>query len=114
MLSLQRRAVLGTALAALCLAGLSGCEQPAHKPQTAQIVVDQMAFGPAPAELHVGDTLMWINRDMFEHSATAKDGQFDVDLPSGAAGSTVLTKAGMIQYACKFHPGMTGQIVVSE
>lgn len=109
---LTRRALAaGGLLAALWLAG---CEPAARTPKTAQIVVDQLAFAKTPDDLHVGDTLQWVNRDMFEHTATAKDGQFDLDLPPGAARQVVLQRAGSIQYYCKFHPGMTGQITVSD
>jgi plastocyanin len=93
---------------------VSCAPQPARTPQTATIVVDQLAFGAAPPELRVGDTLKWANHDMFQHSATAKDGQFDVDLPAGATRGVVLKKTGIISYICHYHPGMTGQITVSE
>jgi plastocyanin len=77
------------------------------------IVVDQLAFGAAPADLHVGDTVVWANHDMFEHSATANDGSFDVDLKPGANGKVVLGRAGQIAYYCRFHPGVTGQLTVA-
>lgn len=100
-------------------AGLLGCAcllaacQPARPAKTAVIAIDQLAFGSAPADLHVGDTVEWVNHDMFEHTATAKDGQFDVDLQPGASGEVVLKRSGSVGYYCRFHPGMTGQITVS-
>lgn len=109
---LTRRVLVAGAL--LAVVGLAACQPQKPAPKTAQIVVDQLAFGKAPDDLHVGDTLQWVNRDMFEHTATAKDGQFDVDLPAGATREVVLQRAGIIQYYCKFHPGMTGQITVSD
>ncbi|GAA0328839.1 hypothetical protein GCM10009087_43820 [Sphingomonas oligophenolica] len=45
-----------------------------------------MAFGAPPPDLHVGDTILWVNRDLFRHTATARDGGFDPDLsPAGTA-----------------------------
>ncbi len=77
------------------------------------IVLDDMAFGPVPAEVHPGDTITWRNDDIFRHSATANDDSFDVDLPAKSSASMVVGAAGNIDFFCKFHPGMTGTLVVS-
>lgn len=76
------------------------------------VVVDKMAFGEMPTELHVGDTIIWKNDDMFRHSATAGDQSFDVDLPVDTEVVMPLTVAGEWSFICKFHPGMTGTLVV--
>ncbi len=75
------------------------------------IVVDKMAFGPMPADVRAGDIIEWVNRDIFEHSATARDASFDVDLK---AGTTVRTTAvaGTVAFFCKFHPTMQASLVV--
>jgi plastocyanin len=78
------------------------------------VVIDQMKFGALPAKLHVGDTISWVNRDLFRHSATARDGSFDIDLPAGKSGTITLRKAGAIAFACKYHPGMTGVLQVTK
>ncbi|MHB1273736.1 MAG: cupredoxin domain-containing protein [Rhodanobacter sp.] len=75
------------------------------------IVIDKMQYGPMPAGLHAGDVIEWVNRDIFEHSATARDGRFDVDLKPGATVRTTAV-AGTTAFFCKFHPGMTGTLVV--
>lgn len=76
------------------------------------VLVDKMAFGEMPAELHVGDTITWKNDDIFRHSATADDQSFDVDLPAETEVVMPLTVAGEWNFICKFHPGMTGTLVV--
>ena len=53
-------------------------------PRTHIIVIDKMKFGAMPTDLHAGDRLVWLNKDMFRHTATANDGSFDVDLKPGA------------------------------
>ena len=107
----RRTLAAGVLLAAVLLIG---CEQQKRAPTTAQILIDQLAFAKSPDDLHVGDTVQWVNHDLFEHTATAKDGQFDLDLPPGATRQVVLQRTGIIQYYCKFHPGMAGQITVSD
>ncbi|MGH7028309.1 cupredoxin domain-containing protein [Brevundimonas sp.] len=82
-------------------------------PRTHTIVVDKMKFGPAPAGVRVGDTVTWVNRDLFRHSATASNRAFDVDLPPGATGTAVMRTAGTFPYICRFHTAMTAQIVVA-
>ncbi|HEY4200666.1 MAG TPA: cupredoxin domain-containing protein [Devosiaceae bacterium] len=77
-----------------------------------RVVLDQMAFGPVPPQAHVGDTIIWQNKDIFRHSATAQDGSFDVDLPAHSEARMTVTAAGTIVFYCKFHPDMTGQLVV--
>lgn len=100
--------------AALVLAGASGAAvQAAPAPRTFTIAMDRMAFGPAPAGLKAGDVIVWENRDIFRHTATARDGAFNVDLPPKAKARTVLRRGGRIAYYCKYHPGMTGQLVVA-
>lgn len=76
------------------------------------IVIDKMAFGDLPAELHVGDTITWKNDDLFRHTATAEDKSFDLDLPVKSEAVMQLTAPGEWNFICKFHPGMTGTLVV--
>jgi len=82
--------------------------------QTHVVVIDKMKFGPVPAQVKVGDTILWENRDLFRHTATAKDGSFNIDLPAGAKGKTLIRKAGAIAFTCKFHPGMRGVLEVAK
>lgn len=75
------------------------------------IVIDKMQYGPMPTDVRVGDVIEWTNKDILEHSATARDGRFDVDLKPGASGHITAT-AGTLVFFCKFHPTMTATLVV--
>ena len=79
---------------------------------TIQITVDQMAFTKEKVTATVGDTIEWINKDVVDHTSTAKKGEWNVSLPPGAKAQTVLKKAGTFEYLCKYHPNMTGTVVV--
>lgn len=82
--------------------------------RTYSVTIDKMKFAPVTAKLRVGDRIVWVNRDMFQHSATAADHSFDVDLRAGAKGVTVLRRAGTTAFSCKYHPGMRGVLHVAR
>ena len=79
---------------------------------TYTVVIDKRKFGPIPVGLRQGDTILWVNRDILRHTATAVDHAFDVDLPAGKAGKTVIERSGTIPFSCRFHPGMKGALQV--
>lgn len=92
---------------------LCAAEAPAAAaPHTYTVVMDKLKFGPLPTGLHKGDTIVWVNKDMFRHTATATDHSFDIDLMPGKAGKTVLTKSGSIPFICRYHPNMRGVLSV--
>src|SRR5712675_576553 len=84
---------------------------PAHA-ATIQIVMENLVV-PAEASAKVGDTVEWINKDVFVHTATARNGDFDVTMPPKKTGTLVLKKAGMIDYYCRFHPNMKATLEVA-
>jgi plastocyanin len=102
--------------ALLAAAALAVAAMPAHAApaRTVTIFIDKMKFGPVPAGLRVGDTVQWVNRDFFRHSATAADRSFDVDMNPKQAGKVVLRHAGAIAFTCKYHPAMKGVIQVAR
>ena len=63
-------------------------------------------FAPAEVSAKVGDTIEWINKDVFVHTATARNGDFDVNMPPKKTVTSVLKKAGTVEYYCRFHPNM--------
>ncbi len=84
----------------------------AAQPKTITVTVDKMAFSPATIEAKVGDTVEWVNKDAFAHTATVKGG-WEVMLPIKKSGSVTVDKAGTIDYFCRFHPNMKGTINVA-
>jgi plastocyanin len=76
------------------------------------IAASGIAFVPAKVSARVGDTIEWINKDFVVHSATARNGDWDVKLPVHKTGRVQLKKPGRIAYYCRLHPNMTGEIDV--
>ncbi|MGB5853391.1 MAG: cupredoxin domain-containing protein, partial [Rhodanobacter sp.] len=75
------------------------------------VVIDKMAFGPMPVDVRAGDIIEWANHGILEHTATARDGSFDIDLKPGAT-ARMTAKAGSFIVFCKFHPTMQANLVV--
>ena len=73
---------------------------------TLQITMDNLVISPAEASAKVGDTIEWVNKDVFAHTATAKNGDFDVAQPPKKTVTSVLKKAGTVEYYCRYHPNM--------
>ena len=78
------------------------------------VTVSGFAFSPAQVRAKVGDTVEWVNKDFFTHTATARSGAFDVQLPGGGSGRTVVRAAGTFDYYCTHHGNMVGQLVVTK
>lgn len=75
--------------------------------------MDKMIFSPTETTASVGDTIEWVSNDILAHAATARNGDWDVAIAAKKTVSTVLKKAGPIDYYCRYHPNMTGRIVVA-
>ncbi|HEY3949214.1 cupredoxin domain-containing protein [Phenylobacterium sp.] len=105
-------AALATAPAAAPLAKPHAAA--AGKPALYVITLDNMKFGPAPAHVKVGDTIEWDNNDIFLHSATARDTSFNVELKPKARMRMTFIRPGVFPFYCRYHPGMTGTLVVSK
>jgi plastocyanin len=95
----------------LCSALVLG--QSGARAETIRIETSKILFAPAEIKARVGDVLEWVNNDFVAHTATARDGRFDVMLEPGQSGSTRLQKAGSFDYYCRYHPNMTGRVTVS-
>jgi len=82
--------------------------------ETIHVRIAQVAYSSAQISAHVGDTVEWDNSDIVAHTATARNGAWDVTIAPNNKTSVVLGSPGTIEYYCGFHPNMTGQITVNE
>lgn len=96
-----------TALAAVFLS----MAVPAHA-ATIEVTMENLVISPTEISAKVGDTITWINKDVFAHTATARNGDFDVTLPPEKSATSVLKKAGTIEYYCRYHPNMKATLKI--
>ena len=57
---------------------------------TIQVTMETLVISPAEASAKVGDTIEWINKDVIAHTATARNGDWDVMMPPN-----VMTRTSM-------------------
>ena len=88
--------------------------QSGARAETIRVEISRILFAPAAIKARVGDVVEWVNSDFVAHTATARDGRFDVVLEPGKSGRTTLQKAGMVDYYCRYHPNMSGRVSVNE
>ena len=80
---------------------------------TIEVTIDKLVFSPATVEAKVGDTIEWVNKDAFAHTATVKGG-WEVMIPPKATASLTLKTAEAVDYLCRFHPNMKGRLDVTQ
>jgi plastocyanin len=102
-------ATLGLAALGIVVSGISVPARAA----TIQISMQNLEIMPAAASAKVGDTVEWVNKDIFVHTATARNGDWDVTLPPKKTVRLVLKKAGTVDYFCRFHPNMRATLTIA-
>jgi plastocyanin len=111
----MRIALLGAALV-LILNGMDvGAGERAKPKKTYTVTMEGMKFQPEALTVVSGDTVIWVNKDLVAHTATAPDGTFDSKLiaPDESWKLTVRTP-GNVPYGCTYHPTMKGTLEVGK
>jgi plastocyanin len=80
--------------------------------ETIPVTIKGLVFLPAQTHAKVGDTIEWINQDFVVHTATARNGDWDVVIAAHKSARQILTKAGTIEYYCRFHPNMKATVTI--
>ena len=92
---------------ALCALAIGGVhvEAATRKPVTHTITIESARFSPADLTIHPGDTVVWVNKDIFAHTATSKRPGFDSKvIQPGASWRYRVTSKGEFAYTCSLHP----------
>jgi plastocyanin len=98
-------------LAAVC-ASAAGAAQDAGG-RTHSVTIDGVQFHPEELTVHLGDRIVWTNKDPFPHTVTAVNKLFDShNVAPEASWTYVASKRGEYPYGCTLHPTMKGKITV--
>lgn len=117
--------VFGNSVIIFCtLFLLNGCSSPNtdnNKNQSAKevtsqapdtVVIQQMQFVPEKLDVKVGDTVVWINKDLVDHDVTADNNNafYSDTLKVGKEWKMVIKDSG--SYHCSIHPSMKGSLLI--
>jgi plastocyanin len=87
--------------------------------KTHHVIMENMKTVPETLEVKVGDTIVWENRDLVPHTATAltRAGESKPSFDSGSIAPNASFKfkakrAGNYPYQCLFHPTMKADLTV--
>ena len=110
---LNRRLVVRAVAFGLVLTSMSaGAAACVSRPVTHTVTIDSTMFQPADLTVNAGDTIVWINKDFFPHTATSQ-GLFDSGaIAPGRSWQYKPSDPGEIDYVCTLHPAMTGKLRV--
>ena len=80
---------------------------------THTVVIENLQFSPKELTVNRGDRVVWVNKDLFPHTATAEGRGFDShSIAANASWSYVASKPGTFPYGCTFHPTMKATLTV--
>lgn len=99
----------------LVFAGAAASPQANDVPPQRHVVdIRGMTFEPQVLEIRLGDTVVWINRDIVPHTATATRtaGWNTGPLLQGESGRHVPRNKGEDPYFCELHPTMSGNLII--
>ena len=81
-------------------------------PATHTVVIDGMRFDPPALTVARGDRVVWTNKDLVPHTATASGTFKSISIAPGKSWTWTAKKSGSHGYICTFHPTMKGTLVV--
>jgi hypothetical protein len=79
---------------------------------TSSVNIQNVLFSPAILTINLGDSVKWLNKDGTTHSITQDNNLWTHDASPGGSFTRQFNTEGSYSYHCRFHPSMTGKIVV--
>ena len=80
-------------------------------PRRHVVEIRGMAFAPAVLRVARGDTVIWVDRDIVPHTATAPGAWDTGTLVQEERGVIVSRRPGRLEYGCRLHPTMKATLV---
>jgi plastocyanin len=110
--TLRRAGVLFLIVVACC-AAVTAAQRP-RKPSTHTVTIDGSSFKPPSLTVKSGDSVVWVNKDILSHTATAAGAKgFESGaLDTGKSFKKTFKTKGDFPYVCRFHPTMKARLIV--
>ncbi len=95
---------------------LTGFKSPedTYKPTRHTVTIFKMKFNPENLVVNKGDTVVWINKDFYQHDVTELTSKKWTSKPlnQGESWSKVITED--VKYYCDLHKVMKGTITIAK
>lgn len=114
-----RRLMVGAALSAVlwpsapAFAG-GGCHTRASQGTGNTVAMAMACFTPSVLQVDPGTAVRFVNKDEMTHNVSAIGWGSDADMGEGDSFTATFDQEGTFPYACMYHYGMTGAIVVGD
>jgi len=82
---------------------------------TIKVEITNFEFEPAIIEVEPGDSIVFVNRDIVPHTATANDGSWDTGNIASNESKTIIIHQDMDpDFYCFYHQAMKGKFTSSD
>jgi plastocyanin len=95
-------------------AGGGGCHAGATQGKGDTVELVDACPTPTILTIDTGGTVTFVNEDPFAHNVIGSSWGHPEDLNQGDAFAAAFAEPGVYPWACWYHPGMTGAIVVGD
>jgi len=95
-------------------AGGGGCYTGPTQGEGHTVEMEKACFTPSTLHVRPGTTVTFENRDPFPHNVVGLEWASPRDLRDGMQFRTTFQEEGIYPYACSYHYGMAGAIVVGD
>jgi len=85
-----------------------------NEPTTHTVTIFQMKFDPSDLTVNKGDTVVWINKDFYQHDVTETTNKKWASKPLNQGESFSKVISDDVNYFCSLHKVMTGKIEISK
>ena len=110
-----RNWIVGTAALVAAVPLASAPRAGEEPPRRVVIEIRAFKFAPPAVRLRPGDTVVWVNRDLVPHTATAADRSWDSGLiKAGGRWSMTVTARTARAYFCRYHPAMKARLRIDR
>jgi plastocyanin len=106
-------AVLGLLMSGPVRKGGPAVATDARQPKAHTVTIEGMSFQPERLTVTAGDSVVWLNKDPFPHTATSTAAAFDSGhIAPEKSWKLTAEKTGEFGYVCSLHPTMKARLTV--
>jgi plastocyanin len=106
--------MIGSTMWAFPASAGGGCHGGATQGQGDTVAMSKACFTPSMLRVNPGTEVTFVNKDPVVHNVSATGWGYFEDMAEGEAFTATFDEPGVYPYACTYHAGMTGAIVVGD